>query len=127
MKKLVLATLFLMLGSAAALAADFSGKWTADVPGRGGQTMTNTFTFTIDGAKVTGKVSSQMGDTDISNAKIDGDTITFDVVREMNGNSFTLSYTGKMQADGTIKFTRAMGGGMGQGRPPQEFTATKAK
>jgi len=33
MKKLILATLFFALSSAAAVAADFNGKWTADVPG----------------------------------------------------------------------------------------------
>jgi hypothetical protein len=75
-----------------------------------------------------------MGDTPITNGKVTADTITFDVVRNFNGNSMTMSYSGKADGD-TIKFTRTFsGGGMGGGGngggnggpPPQEFTATRA-
>ncbi len=131
MKKLLAATLFFALSTAAALAADFNGKWTAEVPGRDGATMTTTFTLKVDGGTVTGTMGGgQMGDAAISNGKTDGDTISFDVVREFNDNKITLSYAGKAQADGTVKFTRTIsgfpGGGDGQGPPPQEFTAKKA-
>jgi len=129
MKKLLAATLFVALTSVAAFAADFNGKWTAEVPSRQGGTTTNTFTFKVDGAKLTGTMTSQMGSMDITNGKVDGDNISFDVVREFNGNSFTLSYAGKADGD-SIKFTRTFkmaGGGDGQqGPPPQEFTAKKA-
>lgn len=130
MKKLLAATLFLALSTAAALAADFNGKWTAEIPGRDGATNTTTFTLKVDSGKVTGTMSSQMGDVEISNGKTDGDNISFDVVREFNDNKITLSYAGKAQPDGTVKFTRTIsgfpGGGDGQGPPPQEFTAKKA-
>ena len=127
MKKLLAASLFFALSTAAALAADFNGKWTADVPSRQGGTMTTTFTLTVADGKVTGSMGSQMGDAPISNGKVDGDNISFDVVREFNGNSITLKYAGKAQADGTVKFTRTIAGmGDGQGPPPQEFTAKKA-
>ncbi len=80
---------------------------------------------------VTGTVSGRMGDMPITNGKVAADTITFDVVRTMNGNSFTMSYKGTADGD-TIKFTRTIAGGMGGGdnggtpRPPQEFTAKRA-
>ena len=95
MKKLALATLVFALGSVSALAADFNGKWTADVPGRNGNTQTTTFNFTVDATAmtVTGTVSGRMGDMPITNGKVTADTITFDVVRSMNGNSFTISYS----------------------------------
>ncbi len=131
MKKLLAhATLFSALSTAAALAADFNGKWTAEVPSRQGGTTTTTFTFKVDSGKVTGTMSNQMGDAEISNGKTDGDTISFDVVRTFNDNKMTLTYTGKADGDG-IKFTRTMsgmpgGGGGGQAPPPQEFTAKKA-
>ena len=35
-KKLALAVLVVALGSVTAMAADFNGKWSADVPGRNG-------------------------------------------------------------------------------------------
>ena len=130
MKKFLAATLFLALSTAAALAADFNGKWTAEVPGRDGTPMTTTFTLKVDAGKVTGSMGSQFGDAEISNGKVDGDNVTFDVVREFNDNKITLSYAGKAQADGTVKFTRTIsgfpGGGGGQAPPPQEFTAKKA-
>jgi hypothetical protein len=136
-KKLALAALVFVFGSVTALAADFNGKWTADMPGRNGNTQTTTFTFTVDPATmmVTGTVSGRMGDTPITNGKVTADTISFDVVRTMNGNSFTMSYKGMADGD-TIKFTRTFsGGGMGGGGngggnggapAPQEFTARRA-
>ena len=135
MKKLALAALVFALGSVTALAADFNGKWSADIPGRNGNTQTTTFTFAVDATAmtVTGTVTGRMGDTPITNGKVTADTITFDVVRSMNGNSFTMSYKGTADGD-TIKFTRSFsgggggngGGGNGGPPPPQEFTATRA-
>ena len=131
-KKLALAALVFTLGSVTALAADFNGKWTADVPGRNGNTQTTTFTFTVDATAmtVTGTVSGRMGDTPITNGKVTADTITFDVVRNFNGNSITISYAGKADGD-TVKFTRTFAGGgpggdNGGPPPPVEFTATRA-
>jgi hypothetical protein len=136
MKKLALATLVFALGSVTALAADFNGKWSADIPGRNGNTQTTTFTFTVDATAmtVTGTVSGRMGDMPITNGKVTADTITFDVVRNFNGNSITMSYSGKADGD-TIKFTRTFsggapggggpGGGNGGPPPPMEFTAKR--
>ncbi len=118
LKKIGLAVMFLALGSVSALAADFNGKWTADVTTpRGTQTLT--FDFHVDGATLTGKVSTPRGDTDITNGKVDGDNISFDQVMNFNGNEFKISYTGKADGD-TIKFTRQMGD-----RPAAEFVAKR--
>lgn len=127
MRKLGLAVLMFALGSVTALAADFNGKWTADVPGRMG-TQTLTFNFKVDGSALTGSITTQRGDNEISNGKIDGDNISFDQVLNFNGNSITINYKGTAQSDGTIKFTRTFGGGGGGGgdRPPTEFVAKKA-
>ena len=86
---------------------------------RGPQNLT--FNFKVDGATVTGTVTTPRGDVDISNGKIDGGAISFDTVMNFNGNSFTISYKGTIDGD-TIKFTRTFGGG---DRPPQEFTARR--
>jgi hypothetical protein len=130
-RKLALAALVFALGSVAALAADFNGKWSADVPGRNGNTQTVTFDFHVDGSTLTGKVTTTRGDMDISNGKIDGDNISFDTVLSMNGNSVTLSYKGTADGADSIKFTRTFGGGAAAGgnggtpRPPVEFTAKR--
>ena len=106
----------------AAFAADVTGKWTAEMPGRGGNTMTTTITLKADGSDLSGTVSGRNGDTAITNGKVDGDNIKFDVVREFQGNSVTLHYTGQVSGD-TINFKVQREGGEGQAR---EFTAKRA-
>lgn len=115
------------IGAMAALAwaADVSGKWVAQVPGRGGQTRETTFNFKVDGGKLTGTVSGMQGDNPISDGKVSGDDISFTVALSFNGNDIKMNYTGKVAGD-EIKFTRTVEGG-GQTRPPQEFTAKRSK
>lgn len=111
-----------------AWAADVSGKWTAEIPGRQGATQTTTITLKADGAKLTGTVSGRQGDTEISDGKVSGDDISFAVVREFNGNTIKMVYKGKVAGD-EIKFTRTFEGAGpgGQAPPPVEFTAKRAK
>jgi hypothetical protein len=119
-RKALLAVLFLVLGSVTVLAADFNGKWTAQYESpRGTQTLT--FDFHVDGAKLTGKITTQRGDTDISEGKIDGDNISFVQVMNFNGNEMRMVYTGKIDGD-NIKFSRVVAD-----RPAAEFTATRVK
>jgi len=105
-----------------ALAADVSGKWTAQVPGRNGQTRDATFNFKADGNTLTGTVSGRMGDMPIADGKIDGDAISFTQTLEFNGNTVKLLYKGTVSGD-EIKFTRTREGGEGE---PQTFTAKRA-
>ncbi len=127
-RKLGLAALFLALAPVAALAADFNGKWSAEVQGRMGP-QTITFDFKVDGSTLTGKITTPRGDIDISNGKVDGDNISFDQVMNFNGNSMTMSYKGTADGADSIKFTRTFGGGGNGGpggdRPPQEFVAKR--
>ena len=86
-------------------AADPSGDWTWTVPGRnGGPERVNTLTMKADGSKLTGQLSSPGRDgkaveTPITDGKIDGDSVSFSVVREFNGNSITTKYSGKVSGD----------------------------
>jgi hypothetical protein len=112
-------TLKLMLAGCLAtltmMAADATGKWTAEMQGRNGNTRTITINLKADGDKLTGTVSGRNGDVDVSNGKVDGDNVMFDVVREFNGNTMTQHYSGKLDGD-TIHFTIKMEGGMGGGQ-----------
>jgi hypothetical protein len=119
MKKLGLAVLMFALGTVTALAADFNGKWTADVQGRNG-TQTITFDFHVDGSTLTGKITTPRGDMDIANGKVDGDNISFDQVMNFNGNSMTISYKGTADGPDSIKFTRQFGD-----RPAMDFVAKR--
>lgn len=119
--KIRLALLSCLL-AVAAYAADVTGKWTAEMPGRGGQTMTSTMNLKADGSALTGTVSGRNGDIEIKNGKVDGDNISFDVTRETPNGSFTMHYTGVVSGD-EIKFKVQREGGEGQAR---EFTAKRA-
>lgn len=106
-----------------AAGADVSGKWTAQVPGRNGQTREQTFTFKADGEKLTGSVSGMQGNQmDISDGKVSGSDISFNVTMSMNGNEVKLSYKGTVSGD-EIKFTRSREGS----DQKQEFTAKRDK
>jgi hypothetical protein len=119
-RKALLAVLFLALTSVTALAADFNGKWTADVTTpRGTQTLT--FDFHVDGTTLTGKVSSPRGDSDISEGKIDGDNISFVQIMKFNDNEIRFVYKGAIAGD-EIKMTRQAGD-----RPAVDVVAKRVK
>jgi hypothetical protein len=103
-------------------AADISGKWTAQVPGRGGQTRETNFNFKQDGEKLTGTMSGMNGDVEIKDGTVKGDDVAFNVALSMQGNEVKLVFKGKVAGD-EIKFTRQREGG---DQPPQEFTAKRA-
>jgi hypothetical protein len=119
-KKILYVGLALLALAFVAMAADATGKWTMEQPGRGGAPRVTTFDLKVDGTKLTGKVTvpgfGRGGDTpppptviDITNGKVNGDKISFEVTRDFNGMSFTTKYeftvkdtemTGKMTSPG---------------------------
>jgi hypothetical protein len=128
----LIAAMLLLVMVAAAWAADVTGKWIAQIPGRGGQAAETTFNFKVTGTDLTGTVSAPQGDQEISEGKVTGDEISFVVKMDMRGNEIKMLYKGKVSGD-EIKFERtregaAAGGGAGRGGggQPMEFTAKKA-
>jgi hypothetical protein len=128
---LFLTMLLVVLCAISALAADVSGKWVAQVPGRQGNTTETTFTFKVEGGKLTGAVGSSRGDQQISEGKVTGDDVAFVTVMSFGGNDMKFVYKGKI-AGNEIKFSRSMegggfgGGGGGGAPPPTEFVAKKS-
>jgi hypothetical protein len=103
-KKLLFVVAILCVLTFAAMAADVSGKWTYQQPGRGGgDPVTVTITLKADGGAVTGVVSrpGQNGnqDSNISDGKVDGNTITFKVSQDMRGTAMVTSYKGTLEGD----------------------------
>ena len=122
MKTRILSVLALLAVSVFTLAAaDASGKWTAEMPGRDGATTTNSFDFKASGSKLTGSMTNPRGETAITDGKIDGDNISFTVVMKMGDNERRLLFKGVMSGD-SIKFTRSMEGN----DRTQEFTAKRS-
>ena len=106
----VLTCALLALGAVSQIQAqdkkvDPSGTWTWSTPGRdGGEARKSTLKLKAEGEKVTGSISApgrpgQSRDTEITNGKIKGDEISFDVTREFDGNKFTAKYSGKISGD----------------------------
>lgn len=122
LRMLLSATALLGLLAITAAAADVTGKWTAQVPGRDGQTRETTFNLNQEGAKLTGTMSGRQGDVPISDGKVAGDSLSFTVNMNMGGNQIKLLYKGTISG-AEIKFTRQREGG---DQPPQEFIAKRA-
>jgi hypothetical protein len=108
-----------------AAAADVTGKWTAEMQGRNGNTQTVTFNLKADGSSLTGNITNARGDTPISEGKIDGDKVSFNVKRNFNGNEFVQKYKGTIDGD-TLKLTITMTTQDGQERNV-DVTAKRAK
>ncbi len=84
---------------------DPSGTWTWTTPGRnGGPERTFTLTLKNSDGKITGSLSTpgrngNANKTDISNAKLESGTLSFEVSRERNGQTMTTVYKGTLAGD----------------------------
>ena len=68
--------------------------------GRNGEKRTQTFDLKTEGDKVTGTMVGMGGrEMKLEDGKINGDTITFSVTVEFNGNTRKFDYTGKVVGD----------------------------
>ena len=111
------------LSAAALFAADVDGKWKGSAPGRGGRTTELTMDLKADGNKLTGTMTNQMGSTEISDGKADGNKVEFKVKREFNGNAIVMSYKGTVEGD-DLKLAITV---EGRDMPAREFTAKRVK
>jgi hypothetical protein len=114
--------------TASVFAADIAGKWVAQAQGAD-----ITFIFKVDGTTLTGTLdNSQMpGAIEIKDGRIDGNDVSFTIVRKMGETEMKISWKGKIAGD-EIKFKReASGGGMGGpgggGGQAEEIIAKRAK
>lgn len=120
-KKLLFVTTILLAVAFVAAAADVTGKWTFEMAGRGGQAQTVTLNLKQSGSTLTGTQTGGMGgrggdgaaqDVQISNGKVDGDKISFEVTREFQGQSRTTKYEGTAAgSELKLKVTRPGRGG----------------
>jgi len=103
-----------------AVAADIAGKWTASFDTQIG-VQNYTYTFKVDGAKLTGTAESQFGKTEITEGTVKGDEISFVENLDFQGNALKVTYTGKISGD-EIKFSRNVADMV-----TEEFVAKRAK
>jgi len=116
-RKLLFVGAILLITALAAMAADaVTGKWRMEQEFNG-NTRVSTLDLQADGAKLTGTLTQPgfgpPGDatpppvtTPISNGKVDGNNISFDLTLDFNGNSFTLKFEGAVTGpDMKVKIT----------------------
>lgn len=105
-RKVVFSILIVFACCIVALAADFNGTWTAAIETQVG-VQNYTFTFKMDGEKLTGKAKSAFAnaETDITEGVVKGDDISFVENLLYEGMPLRITYKGKISGD-EIKFTR---------------------
>jgi len=109
-----LAALFALL-AIAAWAADITGTWSGSMSGPNGD-FALTYTFKLDGAKLTGTVTGPQGGDPLplTDCKLDGENISFSVKVDMGGNAATFVTKGTVKGDEmTLKTTNDAGIDMG--------------
>lgn len=85
-------------------AADADGNWIWTTPGRnGGAPRESVLSLKTDGSRLSGKISTigrggKPADTPIADGKVDGNHISFAVVRVFNGNTNNTTYDGTVAA-----------------------------
>ena len=89
----------LTLLTATCFAGDITGNWKGTAEGQNGP-MERTFTFKVDGKKVTGEtVSSFAGKSTLEDGMVDGDNVSFNINVKIQDNEMKLSYKGKVTGD----------------------------
>ena len=101
----VLVACVMTIGMAgAALAADVTGKWVGSVETPNGP-LELTFEFKAEGEALSGSVTSAMGTQALSNGKVAGDVLTFDVALEGG----TITHEAKVNTTGDEIAIKATG------------------
>lgn len=114
MKKIFVSTFLLLFCSTFLFASGIEGKWSATIESDNGD-FSFTITYKVDGEKLSGILSSDMGEVTIDDGKIDGDTFKY----KFYIDSYTINHEGKVLNDKEIQIKSS--GDYGE----SEFTITK--
>lgn len=109
--RLITLAFLLIVSLAAAPSTDISGTWTAEtMMAHGGATQATptTFTFKVEGDKLTGTVKGPEGEYEIKDGKIDGRTVTFNIT--VTPGNAKMMYDGRIDDDGIDFITKFEGG-----------------
>lgn len=96
-----------------------AGNWVLTVTTPNGDVQVN-LSLKQDGENVTGTVSSQFGQSDITNGKFSGGKFTFPVTISANGDSVALTFNGVIEGD-------TMKGSIESSMGSFDFTGTRQK
>jgi hypothetical protein len=117
--RLLVFAAILMMFIGTAFAADINGKWKGTLDA-GGMTVEQSFTFKVDGGKITGTMNDQfIGEVKITEGTVKGDEIAFTVSgKSEQMGDMTLKFSGKVTGADEMKLSMTFAGG-GPGGPDQ--------
>jgi len=121
MRRAIAVVLACAFAASAAWAQDLSGKWTATAVGNN---VAVTLDLKVAGNVVTGAIlNPQAGPAEIKDGKIEGNKISFHVVRTANNTTNKILWQGTIEGE-EIHFTRSVEGATG---PAMQITAKRAQ
>ena len=94
-KQILISVFFLLAGVLTVSASNIDGKWTGKVPGMDGGEIELTYVFKVDGEKLTGTISSEMGEVEISEGKVNGDEFEY----KLDIQGMVMNTKGKVDGD----------------------------
>jgi hypothetical protein len=114
-----------LLCASALTAADLTGNWKGVAQGPQGA-IERTFTFKQDGTKLTGETNSDfMGKSTINDGKVEGDSVSFSITANFQGEERKLSYSGKLSGE-ELKLDVAFPGAPADA-PRMQYVAKRVK
>jgi hypothetical protein len=119
MSRLVICLAVVLATVATAFGADISGSWTASFETQVG-TQNYTYTFKVEGNKLTGTAKSNLGEGTLDMGTVNGDEVAFVEHLNYQGMQLDIPYKGKVSGD-EIMFTRTIMG------TPEQLVAKRAK
>ena len=120
-RRLTVAALFVVALVASVRAAELAGTWTATFETQVGE-QSYTFTFASVGGQITGTAKSNLlGDTKLTDIKVDGDKVTFTENASFMEVPLSITYSGTFAGNDEIKFTRVVADS------PETFVAKRSK
>ena len=104
MRRVPLAFVLALVCAATALAGDVTGRWVGSVDTPNGP-IELTYDLKVEGEVLSGSVTSAMGTVALSNGKVAGQTLTYDVQVE----AMTITHEATVNADGSEITVKATG------------------
>jgi alpha-galactosidase len=104
---------FILVAALSMPAADLTGRWTSSGLTPDGQPTAMSLSLQYDGKALTGYMTDAMGQNNaISNGKVNGDELSFTIVRDMFGEERKIEHTGKLVNGEIILSMPRFGGGV---------------
>jgi hypothetical protein len=88
-----------VISAVSAAGADIAGLWKAAYTMPDGYKHESNFDLQVSGTKVTGKVTSKRGTVAIDEGTVQGDQVSFTVIRRGNGDELRVDFTGRVEGD----------------------------